>query len=202
MSAPDLLKKRLAEWEVTYEHELEDAELSVWYDTFRDLRISDVLLENALRIVQSKAVRMPKPGHLTIAIEEARAERDKGSRSSVLEDLANTPHVSDLPASERVEMKQMFDRAVAEIIRDQIPKYPHARTWKDQKAETARQKQALAAVLSDANWAKAPEDPGTPLDAAAPEETPAPPPVGPDEIAPEDLAEEVPYKPTDEDVPL
>lgn len=201
----ELLQKRLSEWEVVYEHELGDAELRIWLDTFQNLRITEALLESALRIVQTKVTRFPKPGHLTAAIEEARNERDrdasKRSASTYLEEMNKTPHISERSPEERAEIKRIFDEAVAKILAKNEPKFPHARTGTEKRQEIERQKTALAASQTHATESRPIDATPPPSAAAPPTASPTPIAVESPETAPEDLAEEPPYKATDQDIP-
>lgn len=200
----ELLKKRLSDWEALYEHELSDAELRLWLDTFQKLRITEALLESALRIVQTKAVKFPKPGHLAAAIEDAINERDREANrnSNYLDEMRKTPHISELPKSERDEIKRLFDETCAKILADQLPKYPHARSPAERKDEVNRQKTAFAARLPHADTSKPVDQGEAPSVVTAPTASPAPPIVESSEPTPEDLAEEPPFQASDEDVPF
>lgn len=198
VSIEQQLRDRLAVWERMYEERLAESTIKIWLETFRDLRCTEVLLERAFTIIQAKAVRFPKPGHLTAAIEAAREERNVAERPK---EEDKTPHVSEMPESERLAMAKTFRETLGQL--GLVAKIPPAEASDARMdAERIRQKQALAGY-----WARPadsrPMDASTSPSSAAPP-TPAPAPIAVEspEPTPEDLAQPAPVEITDEDIPF
>ena len=170
---------------MAFEHPLAEVELKIWYEVFEGIRVSDQELTEAFRLVEAKAMRMPKPGHLTAALDVAR-ETIRPVR--VLE--PKTPHISELSPAERSELQRIFDGAKAKIFADKVIR-PSARSPEAARIEANRQKMALGAVLPHASAPVASDTGQAPYVAAPPAPAPAP-------VAPESASE---YEATDQDIP-
>jgi hypothetical protein len=127
-----------------HSREYKQEAIDAWIRTFRD--IDPMTLKRALQIVTARADRMPNPGMLTKAIDEARelalSEQTRADEPK--------PHVSELPLTDRQEMERLTQELRHKLG---MPEAYEPMTEADAERERQRQKNALAGA-SEAPWAR------------------------------------------------
>jgi len=144
-SVGELLRRYLKTWEGLHGRQLPPDALDAWLEVFRKADYD--VLARALEIVTARAERMPVPGMVSKAMDEAHEER---AARSAARDNEPKPHISELPAAVRQDMQRM-----TQDLRHKLgmPEAYEPMTEADAELERQRQKNALAGA-SEAPWAR------------------------------------------------
>lgn len=177
------------------------------------------MLVKAIDLVARTCERMPAPGTLSKAISDIRGTSHCGPSTkyaytkTVVKDtetgqMVNAIVYDDDPAKLCFKAADCKEGREFLALMAKLKTAPRTmsererlRLAEEQARQERNRQKAAAAVLSDANQIRTPEHHSASPDSVALTAAPAAIAVQPVETAPEDLAEEQPYIPTDEDVP-